>query len=642
MKYRFTSILHSITGNINLRFIVGIILLLLLPGSVFAIDIEEVVWGFNNQQTRNQCIPVSILLRNNTPEAFDEPLQLNRLQFDGSRVGAPLVRKVFLAPFTSQWVQFYPYISNSYQTDWSLNWGPGFLSGKKLTKAENNSNPNSDLSDVRSRIILSRSDGIIRKVGHFKQFPEELFPPSVTATDSLDEIIIGHVPRWDAARKVSFMDWLYQGGIVHLLTDDTTGENLIFTTSMVELNSPLEFFRIGEGLVIRHNLKLSQMTDNVLITAVNKIHEREAENILNHPPEVKQSITVNSQYNNNGSGDINYNLLHELTELTHPDHNWPLIYLMSLLYLFMIYPGCFLFHKRQKNSRYRNTLLFVLFTIVCFSTIFWSIGKRGYGEKTTMNSLLVATPLPGNYFDTTCWINSFVTDGGLYQFQTTAESSIFTTAQDMERVKGFIANGIDGKIQADIPAFTSRPFMFRAKVLFPKPECEIVDYQLNRDGNLEDLILKFQPGLPTANSRIQILFREKLYSARQTKEKDGSTFKLNQGGVIPLATWRAKLHDNFGLSTSYPYRNQTKNISEVYNKLYETLVIKSLDLTSEEEVVQFQGHQSRFKLFYYCDIPDEFKLKTDVRGAQQGRILFVYDFALPEKQIAENNESSDQ
>lgn len=135
MKYRFTSILHSITGNINLRFIMGIILLLLLPGSVFAIDIEEVVWGFNNQQTRNQCIPVSILLRNNTPEAFDEPLHLNRLQFDGSRVGAPLVRKVFLAPFTSQWVQFYPYISNSYQTDWSLNWGPGFLSGKKLTRA---------------------------------------------------------------------------------------------------------------------------------------------------------------------------------------------------------------------------------------------------------------------------------------------------------------------------------------------------------------------------------------------------------------------------------------------------------------------------------------------------------------------------
>lgn len=615
---------------------------MLLPGSVFAIDIEEVVWGFNNQQARSQCIPLSILLRNNSPEAFDEPVQLNRLQYGGSRVGAPLMRKVFLAPFSSQWVQFYPYISNSYQTDWSLNWGPRFIYGQKLTRAEHNVNSDSELDNTRSRIILSRSDAIIRKGGHFKQFPEELFPPSVTATDSLDEIIIGHVPRWDAARKVSFMDWLYQGGVVHLLPDDTTGDNLIFTTSMVELNSPLEFFRIGEGLVIRHNVKMSQMTENVLIAAVNKIHELEAESILNHPPEVKPSKTVTSQYSTNNYGDINSRLMHQLTNLTHPDHNWPLIYLMSMLYLFMIFPGCFLFNKRQKSSRYRNSLLFILFTVVCFSTVFWSIGKRGYGEKTTINSLLVAKPLPGNYFDTTCWINSFVTDGGLYQFRSTGEGSLFTTAQDTERVNGFITNGINGTFQADVPAFTSRPFLYRVKVPFLKPECKVVDYKLNRDANLEDLTLEFEPGLPTENTRIQILFREKLYSARQTKENNRSIFKLNQGGVIPVAAWRTKLTDTIGQSTYYEYENKNKNISEVYSKIYEPLVINSLDLTTEEQVVNYRGHQSRFKLFYYCDIPDEFKLKTDVRGEQQGRILFVYDFALPEKQIAEKNESADQ
>lgn len=614
---------------------------MLLPGSVFAIDIEEVVWGFNNQQTSGKCIPLSILLRNNTPEAFDEPVQLNRLQYGGSKTGAPLMRKVFVAPFSSQWVQFYPYIIESYQEDWSLNWGPRFIYGQKLTRAANNISSDSRLNAVRSRIILSRSDALVQKQGYFKQFPEELFPPSVTATDSLDEILIGHVPRWDAARKASFMDWLYQGGVVHLLPDDATGENLSFTSSMVELNSPLDSFRIGEGLVIRHTLKMSQMSENVLIAAVNKIHDQEAENILHRKPEARQSKTVTSQYSAQRYGDINSRLMHQLTDLTHPDHNWPLIYLMSFLYLFMIFPGCFLFNKRQKNSRYRNSLLFILFTVVCFSTIFWSIGKRGYGEKTTINSLLIAQPLPGNYFDTTCWINSFVTNGGKYQFISNGEGSIFTTAQDTERINGIIANGIDGFFQADIPAFSSRPFMYRIKVPSTKPECHIVDYELNRDGNLEDLMLEFQPGLPANHSRIQILFREKLYSIVQTKEKNRSLFKLKQGGVIPVATWRTKLNSDLGYGPRYAYGNQDKDANEVYSKLYESLVIKSLDLTTEEQVVNYRDHQARFKLFYYCDIPDEFKLKTDVQGDQQGRILFVYDFALPEKQIAENNEPTD-
>ncbi|MCA9006460.1 MAG: hypothetical protein KDA70_14410 [Planctomycetaceae bacterium] len=620
----------------------GVFLTLLLPGSVFAIDIEEVVWGFNNEQTPGKCIPLSILLRNNTPDAFDGPVSLNQLQYGGSKVGAPLIRKVFLAPFSSQWVQYYPYIIDSHRGEWSLNWGPRYAYGQKLTTTEQNINSNSDLNDARSRVILSSSDALMKKVGHFKQFPEELFPPYVTATDSLDEMIIGHVPRWDAARKTSFMDWLYQGGVVHLLPDESTGENLVFTTSMVELNSPLDSFRIGEGLVIRHTLKISQMTEGVLTVAVKTVHDQEAKNIHEFTPEANGNVTVANQYSSYRYGDINYKLLHELSELTHPDHNWPLIYLMSMLYLFMIFPGCFLFNKRQKSSRYRNSLLFILITVVCFSTIFWSIGKRGYGEKTTINSLLVAKPLPGNYFDTTCWINSFVTDGGLYNFESTGEGSIFTTAQDTERINGLIANGVHGTFQADVPAFTSRPFLYRVKVPYPKPECKVVDYKLNRDANLEDLTLEFQPGLPTENSRIQILFREKLYSAKQTKENNRSIFKLNQGGVIPVAAWRTKLTDNFGQSTYYAYENENKNITEVYSKIYEPLVINSLDLKTEEQVVNYRGHLSRFKLFYYCDIPDEFKLKTDVQGDQQGRILFVYDFALPEKQIAEKNESSDQ
>ncbi|WP_298866422.1 hypothetical protein [uncultured Gimesia sp.] len=98
-------------------------MLLLLPGTLYAMDIEEAIWGFTNQRPTGQCIPLSLLLSNNTPETFDELVQLNRLQYNGTKVGAPLYRRVFLAPYTSQWVQFYPYIIDKQQENWSLNWG---------------------------------------------------------------------------------------------------------------------------------------------------------------------------------------------------------------------------------------------------------------------------------------------------------------------------------------------------------------------------------------------------------------------------------------------------------------------------------------------------------------------------------------
>jgi len=110
------------------------------------------------------------------------------------------------------------------------------------------------------------------------------------------------------------------------------------------------------------------------------------------------------------------NFLYQLSEMTQPDHNWTMIYILSSFYIFLIFPGCYLFNKKQKGKGYRNSLLFLLITVGVFSTIFWSIGKRGYGETTTINSLVIARPLKGNQYDLTYWINTFVTEGAEYQF----------------------------------------------------------------------------------------------------------------------------------------------------------------------------------------------------------------------------------
>ncbi len=279
----------------------------LFPSAVFALDIEEAIWGIGSQQTKGECIPLSLLLSNNTPEVFDELVQLNQLQFGSSKVGAPLYRKVYLAPYTSQWVQFYPYILSQRQTDWSLNWGPGNIYSLGISKTGSAPANVTQESTENFCVILASIDSLSDSGIQFKRFPEELFPPAVTATDSLDEVILDHVPRWDAARRDSFMDWLYRGGILHLLPN-LSGENLSFPASMSELNVPLDHFRAGSGLVIRHQEKLNQLDQARLDSKKQAVQTAELSAIDVSTEKQKQSMNSKQANDFYGLEDINAKL----------------------------------------------------------------------------------------------------------------------------------------------------------------------------------------------------------------------------------------------------------------------------------------------------------------------------------------------
>lgn len=605
--------------------------LCLIPTSTYAIDIEEAIWGFDNQQVKGMCIPLSLKLSNNTPDVFDELVQLNRLLYSGRKVGAPLCRKVFLAPYSSQWVQFYPYIIDEGQTEWSLNWGPRFIYTRKLTMNGRNSDNNQSEKVLLSRIVLTSSSSLSQSGSRFKRYPEELFPPMVTATDSLDEVILDHVPRWDAARKESFMDWLYAGGTLHLLSD-SSGDNLSFTTSMVELNIPQIYFRIGSGLVIRHPEKMNQLTEILLVESIQKIHTEERAAVA-APTSSKQKAQQPTTQPNNDSyyfRDANAKLLQTISEMTRPDHNWSIIYVMTVLYIFLIFPGCYLFNKKQKTYHYRSSLLFLLITVALFSTVFWSVGKRGYGETTTINSLVIASPLNGDQYNVTCWINSFVTNGAEYQFSAAGDGILFTTAQEAEKVRGAIFNGLDGGFYSDIPPFSARSFMYRIKAPYKDHNIKVIDSEISANSQLASLLIEASSALPDNISQAQVMYDHNLYNLKQSVE-EGRTYWVLGNGRSPLSAWKSNLESDRTFSIQYGPDNKQKDISKVYDSLYERMVMKHLNLVRPSQLSQYQDEQSRIKLFLYSEIPEEFKLKTNVQGLQQGRVLFAYDLPLPEK-----------
>ena len=610
---------------------------LLFPSCVFALDIEEVIWGFGTQQARGKCVPLSLLLSNNTPEGFDELIQLNRLQFSGSIVGAPLCRKVYLAPYSSQWVQFYPYLIDKGREEWSLNWGPRFIYSRKFASNGSVSDNNQTDEDPLTRIILTSSTSLTQSGGAFKRYPEELFPPAVTATDSLDEVILDHVPRWDAARKVSFMDWLFKGGTLHLLPDPS-GTDLNFTTSMAELNIPQDHFRVGSGLVIRHPATIQKLTKKQLVARMLAAHTDEFSTMAATTPSTENiQPTTQSENDSYSFGDANADLLQIISEITRPDHNWTIIYAMSVLYIFIIFPGCYLFNKRQKSYHYRNSLLFLLIMVAVFSTVFWRIGKRGYGETTAINSVIIAHPLKDDQCDVTCWNNAFVTDGAKYQFSSSGDGIIFTTAQEAEKVKGAIFNGVEGRFYSDIPPFSSRSFMYRIKAPFKNQNIKVLEYKIGANSILESLKLELSPAFPKNPLNLHVLYGRTLYHLSQTQENDRTCWTLHKART-PLTAWQSTMESDSNFARRAVYLEEEKESHEIYELLYRRLVLKELNLIRPGQLRNYQSDKARVKVFLYTALPEELKLKTNVQGAQQGRALFVYDLPLPEQKNATENE----
>ena len=150
-----------------------------------------------------------------------------------------------LSPNSSKWVQFYPYITSDFSyngfinENWHLSYrGGGYdLPVPRIAKYQ--------------RIILDDPNSVSAKGGSIKfHLPDNLFPPFVTATDSLQMVILDHLPRWVEARRQAFLDWLYLGGTV-VVMQEPSGKFPDFTGPLSVLKTPLDDQLYGSGRVIQ-------------------------------------------------------------------------------------------------------------------------------------------------------------------------------------------------------------------------------------------------------------------------------------------------------------------------------------------------------------------------------------------------------
>lgn len=569
-----------------------------------AVEVDQVLWGFDGQGVPDRFNTVAVLMRNSSAKAFDGTLQLRKSLGSGHWVGEPVEEKVFIGPYASKWVQLAAFPKQNFE-QWVLKWGRG--------GAEEYSIPQLRLGKP-ARVLLSTEDGLQEARGSLRHFPASLFPPSVTVADSLHTAVLAHVPRWEESRRQAFLDWLWHGGRLILLPGPN-GQNLQFPASLADLNSPLDTFRVGEGVVERHPLVANQL-DREWVQKVVYNGEKPEEG----PAPPQQQYAGQQVFN---AGQVDDGFFRDLKVMTRPHHNWLLINFMSLVYILLIFPG--LYWLGRWRADYRLVYGALLGGVALFSFGFATVGRRGYGEATAVHSVAIARSLPDGGFDVNQWSNVFVTSGDIYTIEHAGTGRIYSSCQNAEAVKGVVRNGADGSFEVDIPPFSARTYAHRVK--FPqagRPQFKI----RNADGGAQagSLTIAVEGDFPTKPERIIALYRGSFYPMAFA---DG-TLTNSGAGVSRGALFGSPELSTFLQSSQFMWGNQPERTEEErFRTLFEPLLYRALDLDPASPAdVPFAA--DRVKLFVYAPMPERFAIQNPRLGKQRGFVLYCADAFPPE------------
>jgi hypothetical protein len=557
--------------------------LLLARESHAALQVGAPLWGFDGKVRSRSFNVVSVEVSNRSAQPFD-----GRLVLDSQGSGAPAAQQqVYLAPGSSRWVQFFPYIG-SYVPNWRLSWDDG------RGHAEDLGQPG---VGPPATVILADPNALGARAVRMRLFPENLFPATVSATDGLSAVVLDHQPHWEAPRREAFLDWLRRGGIVHLLpgADGTLPK---FTDDLAVLGiTSGDRQRVGAGLVVKHTIGRAEITEEWF-----KEHGFPQ-------PEVRSD--------GQGAVDIDNFCFSKLGAVTRPNINWALIYSLTLLYVVLIGPVFYVLRKRN----YRLLLGGFLATVVLFAWVFTVIGRRGYGEKQIYHTLAIARPLGGGRFDVHEWIHAFATSGDTYRFEHAGGGHLYGTASSEENVRGEIVTGRESHFSADIPLFSSRPFLHRGVMKADDPRLKVEHWGMKAgSASLNTLRVSAAPEFH-ANVFTAVLEHDGRYSEMAVT---GEGFELRE-------VTRAKPASEYFGPNYYDEYGDADNIIRTLRSLHPLFIsfANGEGAYFKKRLAMPPRSADQARLFLYAEGPPEFGIKNDRFQRGQSLVLYVMDIFKP-------------
>ena len=562
-----------------------IVLFLGLSLNLFGLALEEWKWGFDGSAVGHHINPLSIMISNPMPVSFDGVVKLQKTDFMGKHLGAPLVKKVFIGPYGTKWIQFYPYIRNN-DEEWIVSWGRG---AKQRVPIK--------VSSIKGRaMVYLTSDAplLAKQRVRLSLFPENLFPPSVAATDGLSAVVIDKVPEFTPLQRQAFRDWLFGGGKVHILASDGKFPN--FGQDYAYLNISGKRADVGAGEVIRHS-------GNGVIT----------------PKVLGKVRKIKAADNNIYMQDSEDSYFRKLRSQLKTNHNWILIFLLSILYGLLVTVVNFIIGRRSRKAW--KPILFFLSMVIIFSFLLAWCGRRGYGEKTHILALSYAKELEPGRFDVAQWLDIFVTSGDYYKISHKERNNIYSDCQTRNALNAEIYNGPSGLFLVDIPLFSSMQLYHRMDVTVKK--IFSVDVSYRRSVDLTRISVKLSPDFPRPVLKVVAVADNRVYPLTLDNAWNKFSCKLTNDKVKDVSQYIKAWSDDGGL---YGFYNNSDDAETVFNSMIPPLIIRSRggDKAIEDYFPTASASDDKIDVFVMCATPEEFKTNGDVIKSEDGYTLFHF------------------
>ena len=585
------------------------------------LGVEFSEWGFDDRAVPRKFNLLTFEIQNKTGKPFDGPIRLRRL-FGTSPTGVELVQRIYLPPFQKRVVQFTPYVFD-HSDEWELRWGDTLKDTYTVEMAR---------LGIGSRVMLNDPLSTSGLASGLRGFREDRFPNSVIGTDTLLCAALDHTPRWEAARRSVFRDWLFRGGVLHVFH----GNDGKFPKLPVdELNSAAQLTRLGSGRIYWHEMERAQLRDDrtyvyskIYPTAPVVVPITDLQNISDTSTvdptsrEFTAQLSGNSFLGTYSEWDSDTLIPQSLRDFVQAQvqHNWPLIYLLAISYLLLIFPGGPWLAKRLD---YRLNLLALVVLVGAWSWFYSAVGSRGYGERTSTQALAIAKPLPDGRWDVEQWSGVFVTDGDVYTVMHQGEVRNYSgLVKSGERVDGFVNNGRDGRFVVDIPPFTSRTIAHRAVVEMPGPQFKVLDAAWSNDGRFQRVTVQTEGEFPTKVHAAWLIAEGQICSIAPSQLR-GKTELPMARPVTPSQFFDLQQHGS-------NHFRQEESAESFFQRQQPILIARDIGIRRFVDRDGFRLPRDVVRLCVYADLPDELacrngKQPEETMGVQQGRVLYSFD-----------------
>lgn len=596
------------------------------------IQIRETIWAFNGKIQPGQFNPLSILIDNGTSDAIDGQFLLQKSSGLISAAGTVYQQTAFIGPTGRRWIQFYPYVPEDFQTKWQLRLLDN-QTGKmiRLGQIQQSSAAPPNLKKTRASelvqaIVLLPRDSGAKVPSNLKRYPEEIFPPYVTATAALHSVFLDHSPDWEEPRQKAFMDWVRLGGNVHILKA-SNGQYPKFADLLTNLDQPLTRFNVGLGRVHKRDVRLRDLSESAAEKAIRNGITFDRRLQVGLTSEELEDIEDQQELINSSPTSLDMHMFQQMQERTQPEHNWLLIFFLAIVYILLIFPGCYLLSK-NRQLHFLTTYAAVAGLSLVFSLIFLFIGQRGYGESTWLQTLAVAKVADNGDLAVQQWNTLFVTGGDQYQILAADSQALLTAGVTGDNTVARVVPGKAASTSVRIPPYSAQS-LNSARYLKGDPwNLTIIEQQAQAEQLIRLTIQTDDSFLPVDNrNRFYAVSGNHIY----TLKYDASNKRLNLFGSRRSVSDFCRVTSDFRFM-GWGQRNQQIDPAkkdEIYlDETAPSMVHRSL-LTDHVTAPSYLFvPPDRIRLLALALLPKELDLQVSAEARHTGWILYTRDLII--------------